>query len=89
MNSQAEEIARFVYGVRVARENPVSLRQILKRFPSIEERSLHACINDLLSDGQVSILRNGPRSGHSHRQGFCYVPGENYRLSEKGERGER
>jgi len=72
------QISRFVYGIRGKRENPVSLRQIRKRFHSLPELFLHECINDLLTDGLVSIIRNGPRSGHSHRQGFSYVPGEEY-----------
>ena len=74
--SPKSEIAKFAYGLRGKRENPVSLRQIRKRFSSLGETALHACINDLLTEGKVSIIRNGPRSGHSHRQGYSYVPGD-------------
>jgi hypothetical protein len=76
MDALKSDIARFVFGLRGERRNPVSLRQIQKRFPATDERALHACINDLLTDGRVSIVRNGPRTGHSHRQGFSYIPGE-------------
>lgn len=71
------EVSRFVYGLRGRRENPVSLAQIRKRF-AIPEPLLHSCINDLLTDGAIGIVRNGPRSAHSHRQGFSYIPGDAY-----------
>jgi hypothetical protein len=81
MKSQSEryaelkqQIARFVFGIRGERENPVSLRQILKHFYPADENIVGACLNDLLTDDRIDIRHNGPRTGHSYRQGFCYVP---------------
>jgi hypothetical protein len=68
------QIARYVFGIRRKRENPVSLRQIQKHFYPADPHVISDGINDLLTDGIIDIRRNGPRNGHSHRQGFSYAP---------------
>lgn len=69
------DIARYIVGMRGPRLNAISLRQIERRFKPFNLTSIHNAINDLLTDGLIDIRRNGPRNGHSWRQGYSYIPG--------------
>ena len=67
-------IVRFIKGIRGPRQNAVNLGQIVKWFGGTPKEFVKKVVDELLDSSEITIVRNGPRSGHSHRQGYSYVP---------------
>jgi hypothetical protein len=69
-------IEKFVYGLQGPRQNPVSLRQIQKRFSHRPASNITELVQILLDVERIAIVANGPhRFAQSWRQGYSYVPG--------------
>lgn len=65
-------IVGFVRGIRGPRKNPVSLKTIERWFRATPKPFISERMNELVGAGVIRIVRNGPRTGHSHQQGYSY-----------------
>lgn len=65
-------ILGYVAGIRGPRQSAVSLRDIEKWFHATPKAFIGECLNELILEGTVAIMRNGPRTAQSHRQGYSY-----------------